>query len=328
MTKIVQLSVIVVFIALTLLSCSKNTGVIQAQLRTEKLGAQDDSKADYEKERQQYLDNLDKHFKIDLKEHQQVMDLARSTFTVSIVGGGKATPGMLPWQVGLVLKPYGIVYCGAVVIDANWLLTAAHCVTKAPANDPDRIGGIVGSTTLGTGGRGLKIQRIIPRPDWNSTTYDADVALLELNSKTLALPSERVRLASVNDEPPLVRPGVRGIVSGWGRTSQGGPFPRELRYVDVPFVSKNDCNNSASYNGAITDNMLCAGEVGKDACQGDSGGPLVSPANSPFQPSLTKLVGLVSFGQGCAQLKKYGVYSRVSRYVYWIERTIGHPLPH
>lgn len=59
-------------------------------------------------------------------------------------------------------------------------------------------------------------------------------------------------------------------VSGWGYTSpEGGQIPSTLRTVKLPIVSTEKCNSSESFDGRITENMLCAGYStgGKDACQ-------------------------------------------------------------
>ncbi len=88
----------------------------------------------------------------------------------------------------------------------------------------------------------------------------------------------------------------------------------------MPYVTNDVCNNRQAYNGEITDGMLCAGVAagGIDACQGDSGGPLIfSSGNSAV------LVGIVSWGYGCAQPNKYGVYARVSTYANFLTRNEG-----
>ena len=59
---------------------------------------------------------------------------------------------------------------------------------------------------------------------------------------------------------------------------------------------------------------LAAG--GKDACQGDSGGPLVSKATGV--DTGYSLIGVVSWGQGCASPNFYGVYAKLANYLNWI----------
>lgn len=128
-------------------------------------------------------------------------------------------------------------------------------------------------------------------------------------------------------------------VSGWGYTSPStGGLPSTLRTVTLPIVSAQRCNSSASFNGNITENMICAGlsTGGRDACkvrrsprlegvegsltfptagvfQGDSGGPLVCEG---------RVYGLVSWGNGCADPRFPGVYTAVSQYRQWIDDVI------
>ena len=107
------------------------------------------------------------------------------------------------------------------------------------------------------------------------------------------------------------------FLQGWGTTSSGGSISEDLLKVEVPFVDKETCEQD--YTGyTISDNMLCAGEKGKDSCQGDSGGPLVAYDNgSPV------LVGVVSWGIGCAFEGYPGVYAKVSNYLDWIENVMA-----
>ena len=85
-------------------------------------------------------------------------------------------------------------------------------------------------------------------------------------------------------------------------------------------MSTTVCNQPASYNGDILASMFCAGKTdgGVDSCQGDSGGPA-----SAIIDGRTTLVGVVSWGEGCARRLKYGVYSRISTAAEWIATTIG-----
>jgi secreted trypsin-like serine protease len=111
-------------------------------------------------------------------------------------------------------------------------------------------------------------------------------------------------------------------VSGWGVTEPRGQQPEtRLQKVEVPFVATARCNAPQGHAGAVTDQMLCAGEAagGKDACGWDSGGPLalIRPGRPPL------LVGIVSWGEGCAEAGKAGVYGRVALYRKWIEETVA-----
>jgi secreted trypsin-like serine protease len=118
---------------------------------------------------------------------------------------------------------------------------------------------------------------------------------------------------AASTDTALYAAGVNAIVSGWGTTSSNGAVSYVLRKVTVPLVANATCNTN--YGGGITDRMLCAGKPqgGVDSCQGDSGGPLI--ANSA---GVMKLIGVVSWGEGCAAAGKPGVYASVINLRSWI----------
>jgi secreted trypsin-like serine protease len=110
-------------------------------------------------------------------------------------------------------------------------------------------------------------------------------------------------------------------VSGWGDTTPepgGAPtYPLRLRAARVPLVGTGLCQEAyAAIEQPITPRMVCAGGTppegtGRtDSCYGDSGGPLIVPGAAP--PAGDVLVGLVDFGNGCAQAGYPGVYVRVA----------------
>src|SRR5262249_38683933 len=108
-------------------------------------------------------------------------------------------------------------------------------------------------------------------------------------------------------------------VTGWGRTYEGGATSSDLMKATVPYVDSAVCNEPSAYNGSILPGMMCAGlhEGGVDACQGDRGGPLV------FRHADGRLlVGVVSWGEGCARRLKYGIYTRVTTYRDWITAVV------
>merc|ERR1719158_1515832 len=95
-----------------------------------------------------------------------------------------------------------------------------------------------------------------------------------------------------------------------------GNQPTVLMEVDVTVTTNEVCNN---VYGGINDLHICAMDPGKDSCQGDSGGPLVVKENDRWT-----VIGVVSFGSGCALPDVPGVYARVTQRFDWIkENTAG-----
>lgn len=229
-----------------------------------------------------------------------------------IVGGVPAIKGEFPFQVSLQSSS-GSHFCGGSLIKADWVLTAAHCV-QGSATMKIVVG--LHDQSNKTGTETFTAKRIIAHPKFNRSTLDFDYALIQLSadSKFRSIDLNRVEIeVPKNNEQFMV------WTSGWGTTSEGSyTLPKILNKVEIPLVSTEDCNMSEVYNGDITDRMICAGfkAGGKDSCQGDSGGPLFTQqASGDFT-----LVGVVSWGEGCARPNKYGVYSKVNAMIDWIEK--------
>ena len=222
-----------------------------------------------------------------------------------IVGGVVAPPGLMPFLVGLlqstVASDYQAQFCGGTLYNQRFVITAAHCVDFITS--PSQVAILVGTQTLSTtstsSGRRVGVSRITINPAWNPDTFNYDVAIIELASEVTNIPF--AQLVPRGTEPVT---GAKSTVSGWGTTSSGGSRPVQLRTVVVPNWDRATCNQGASYGGQITLAMFCAGESGKDSCQGDSGGPITNNDN-------TTLIGIVSWGEGCALALKPGVYTRV-----------------
>jgi len=218
-----------------------------------------------------------------------------------------------PWQVAFnVTFPDQRTYlCGGSIIYKNWVLTAAHCF-EATSKSRD---GVVksGVTNIVNYGEWAEITKIARHKAYNPKTHENDVALVKLKN-----PPKGTSIDLIGDEQKLV-PGQILEVTGWGLTEKGTTSDT-LCKTTVPYVDNETCNAKESYNGQIYTGMLCAGypKGFKDSCGGDSGGPLVWYLNG--KPTL---VGVVSFGQGCALENKYGVYTRVSAYRDWIDEIIG-----
>ena len=107
-------------------------------------------------------------------------------------------------------------------------------------------------------------------------------------------------------------------ITGWGTLSSGGSQPSVLMQASVPLVSHQRCQEA--HPGDIDNSMMCAGpdQGGVDACQGDSGGPLVCEFNGKWY-----LEGVTSWGDGCGDPGKFGVYANVRFFMSWINSRIS-----
>ncbi|KAM5349925.1 hypothetical protein ACJ41O_006430 [Fusarium nematophilum] len=229
----------------------------------------------------------------------------------SIVGGEQAVPGDFPFIVSLS-RTGGSHFCGGTLLNADTVLTAAHCSTGQTAS---RVQVRAGSLKRNTGGTLVGVSQIIIHPSYSSSTINNDVAIWRLSTPISTGSSvSYARLPAQGSDPVA---GSLATVAGWGTTSEGGTSsPVDLRKVTVPIVSRATCR--AQYGTSrITNNMFCAGleQGGKDSCQGDSGGPIIDDATGT-------LIGVVSWGEGCAQPDFSGVYARVGSLLPFISSNL------
>ena len=259
--------------------------------------------------------------------HAQTLTPTPVAREAEIVGGQPADPGEWPWQAAVSAGPYR---CGGALLTREWVITAAHCVfdSNGVLFAPTAVSVLLGDynrTQYEVSEQRVGVIQVVAHEGFNDWTNDNDLALLQLATPvTLNAQVALVRPVLTNQQETLTAVGTMATVTGWGVTTEGGNGAIQLMEVAVPIIENELCNRAY---GIINENMLCAGyaEGGKDSCQGDSGGPLVVPDGTGW-----RLAGLVSFGHGCARPNFYGVYTRIARYIPWIQnytglRTVGDP---
>lgn len=213
-----------------------------------------------------------------------------------IVGGTPASTAQYGYVVYLADRT-GFQYCGGTLVTHLKVVTAAHCVV---GDKPANVLVVAGrDDKRSNAGLVSKVTRIWVNPDFTDVESGSDVAVLTLATR---VPYATARIAA---DQGVYQPGAASTILGWGRTAEGGDPSRYLLAASVPVVGDADC--ARAYKHFSASSMVCAGYVqgGVDACQGDSGGPMLIG---------NTLVGIASWGDGCARPGRFGVYTRVASY--------------
>nr|ALE15213.1 trypsin-like serine protease precursor [Diatraea saccharalis] len=202
--------------------------------------------------------------------------------------------------------------CAANILNSLYVLSAAHCfagIFYQAENRRIR----AGTTFRNTGGSVINVVREFNHPSYGTPGMgnDGDITVVRLASNIIYNPV--IQQGSIPPQDYQVPDNMPVIHAGWGAISQGGPASPELLDVTIFTVNNDLCRNRYNaLNLVVTPNMICAGILdvgGKDACQGDSGGPLYFT---------NVIVGVVSWGHGCANATFPGVSTAVSPYTNWI----------
>ena len=161
------------------------------------------------------------------------------------------------------------------------------------------------------------MERVIKRTDYDTTTINNDIALLRLASEVEFNPG--VLPACLPTDTTQQYANWEAVVSGWGTTQEGGRTSAVLKETTQTILASTDpvCVRG-SQDSPVPGSKLCGYREGTDSCQGDSGGPLVVQEDGRWT-----VVGVVSYGLGCARTGYAGIYARVTHYLDWIHANIA-----
>ncbi|XP_053593019.1 chymotrypsin-1-like [Microplitis demolitor] len=219
-----------------------------------------------------------------------------------VVGGRDAPEGAHPYQVSL--RRGNSHYCGGVILNNRWVITAAHCVALVNSTG---VTAVMGTNTLSKGGDVYHPDLFIVHKKYKLLFND--IALIRV-SKEIKFNKKVQRVMLPATDSRFDHYAVK--LSGWGLTQVNGEIPDSLQEIDLQVISQLKCR--LYFPIVLTSGNICTLTVrGQGACNGDSGGPLTANGT---------LVGIVSYGRPCAKGFP-DVYTRVFHYRDWINQTIA-----
>uniref|UniRef100_A0A670ZAI4 Peptidase S1 domain-containing protein n=1 Tax=Pseudonaja textilis TaxID=8673 RepID=A0A670ZAI4_PSETE len=226
-----------------------------------------------------------------------------------IVGGTDSRDGEWPWQVSIKLN--GEHHCGGSLVTDQWIITASHCFSLI--NNPSNFTVLVGALKLSDPGPHsiiASVKHIILNPTYEGDSRIGDIALIQLEQRLPLI--QQISPICVPNANVKFLPGQKCWVTGWGNIRKGVKLTEVQK--KVPIISTKKCNTLYRQDSRqprasreIKEDMICAGFAAgqRDACQGDSGGPLACRMEDFWF-----IAGVVSWGDGCAQKNRPGVYAR------------------
>jgi trypsin len=249
-----------------------------------------------------------------------VLATVAATPSSAVVGGSNAGPTEFPSVAEIT---FGAFFCTGTLIDPTHVLSAGHCgsatgaVVATPVGWPTPLIDVrIGSNKSGQGEQ-VPVSSVTVSPEYLGLTSRNDLSILTLSRASTKAPTQ----VAAGSERSIWDPGTLATIAGWGVTEEDGDLPDTLQKAQVPITTDAYCESAYSDDDGWDfdpETMVCAGypQGGVDTCQGDSGGPLFADASSA-----RRVVGVTSWGNGCAQPGQPGVYARVAdtKLRTWVE---------
>lgn len=219
----------------------------------------------------------------------------------------------LPWLVSLQYNNRSH-FCGATLISDLYILSAGHCFENKSVRD-----GLQFTIALGAHNTSNYDEIIYAEPE-AVIIHEKYKRIGEGIFYDIALIHTKKRITFNEKINPICFPSIGKtlfdnlFVAGWGYVTEFGPKSDVPNILSLPNVTQDAC---IDFHGeVITENHICAGgQEDQDTCEGDSGGPLMTRINKRVYH-----VGVVSYGFGCGRPDFYGVYTRTTKYLNWIEQ--------
>ncbi|NXI24573.1 ACRO protein, partial [Sterrhoptilus dennistouni] len=245
--------------------------------------------------------------------------LAYDDSVTRVVGGTGALPGAWPWLVSIQHPwvPDLGHWCGGSLISTYWVLTAAHCFEKF--DNISMLYVVLGATQFTQPGPGAvvrNVKQVVIHQYYKPIDLSYDIALLQLDNPVQCSPY--IQLACVAYPNLRISEFNNCWIAGWGVTTARSDSPTDrMQEAKVQLIDLQLCNSSDWYAGDIHPYNLCAGfpEGNIDTCHGDSGGPLMCQDK---KADYWWVIGLTSFGRGCARARLPGVYTSTQYFYDWI----------
>ncbi|XP_017105328.2 trypsin delta-like [Drosophila bipectinata] len=230
-----------------------------------------------------------------------------------VVGGTAAAVNSAPYIVSIQYK--GTHYCAASILNAHWLVTAAHCLSnQAQVLASTLVAGSIEVAGTASTTQKRPISYFVINDLYTGGAVPYDIGLIYTPTAFVwSAAVAAVKLPSAGQVPT----GSANLY-GWGSTSKGQTpsFPKTLQVAkNIPIIKLDACAKALGTKGRdVHSTNLCTGPLdgGISICSADSGGPLVQN---------NVLIGIVSWGKiPCGSANSPSVYVQVSSFISWISK--------